>query len=64
MATDCSSCGTADPLFDASKSSTFTNSSVEVSKHYGIGDVNGTAVTDVVAMGNISVKNQTFGTSI
>ena len=60
--TSCTSCNSTTPLFNPSKSSSFTSSYYNTTIPYLSGDVTGTIVQDVVAMGDFKVQNQSICT--
>ncbi|KAJ6598213.1 acid protease [Mycena vulgaris] len=57
----CSGCGGSGPLFDSSRSSSFSPTSSRATEiSYGSGNVEGSVATDTVSMGSFSTPSQGF----
>lgn len=57
--TQCTTCPSGTPLYDSTRSSTFTSTSSPVTIHYGSGAVQGNVAEDTISMGGFSSR-QTF----
>jgi cathepsin D len=57
--TQCTTCSSGTPLYDPTRSSSFTGTSNTVAIHYGSGAVQGTIAQDTVSMGGFTIE-QTF----
>ncbi|KAL1746443.1 aspartic peptidase domain-containing protein [Schizophyllum fasciatum] len=58
--TECATCSSSTPQFDASKSSTFQQSSQTTTIQYGSGAVRGSLAQDKVSIGGLTVDEQIF----
>lgn len=54
-------CPLGTPLYDSTRSSSFTGTSDTVTIRYGSGAVQGTIAQDTVSMGGFIAESQTFG---